>query len=167
MSGLESLKLQILTMAAMKGDSISSMIYSFLLVTVIEYIFSFVPFIKGIIETRANDYFKKVSSDISIATNIVLSEKPKEKTSSIFFSRKYDNPEGEGNTKNINSYESADCLLEIMTQLDSCKHLVCDKFFYVNHHEIIEISSKIFMQIIKIEKDSKGGLRYINFDLFI
>ncbi len=163
MSGLESLKLQILTMAAMKGDSISSMIYSFLLVTVIEYIFSFIPFIKGIIETRANEYFRKVSSDISIATNIVLSEKPKEKTSSIFFSRKYD--EGVNDGKNINVYESADCLLEIMTQLDSCKHLVCDKFFYVNHHEIIEISSKIFMQVIKIDKIEKG-LRYINFELF-
>jgi len=164
MSGLESLKLQILTMAAMKGDSISSMIYSFLLVTVIEYIFSFIPFVKGIIETRANEYFRKVSSDISIATNIVLSEKPKEKTSSIFFSRKYD--EGVNDGKNLNSYESADCLLEIMTQLDSCKHLVCDKFFYVNHHEIIEISSKIFMQIKKIEKHSKGGLLFIDFELF-
>jgi SpoVK/Ycf46/Vps4 family AAA+-type ATPase len=52
-----------------------------------------------------------------------------------------------------------------MTELDSCKHVVCDNFFYVNHHDIIEISPKIFMQVTKIEKN-KNSLSQINFELF-
>ena len=41
MTGLEGLKSQILTMSLMKGDSIQSMIYSFLIVTLVEYVFAF------------------------------------------------------------------------------------------------------------------------------
>jgi hypothetical protein len=164
MTGLEGLKSQILTMSLMKGDSIQSMIYSFLLVTLVEYIFAFIPLLKTVIDSKVNDYFKKAT--VSIAT---LSDKPKEKTASINFSRMYDkgdNNTQDSNRSNSNTYETADCLLEIMTQLDSCKHVVCDTFFYVNHHEIIEISPKVMMQVTKIEKGTKGGLQSINFELF-
>jgi hypothetical protein len=163
MAGLEGLKSQILTMSLMKGDSTYNMIYSFLIVTLVEYIFAFVPLLKTIIEGKVNEYFKKATVSIAI-----LSDKPKEKTASINFSRLYDKGEN-NNTQDkagSNTYETADCLLEIMTQLDSCKHVVCDTFFYVNHHEIIEISPKVMMQVTKLEKGAKGGLVSIAFELF-
>jgi hypothetical protein len=166
MAGLEGLKSQILTMSMMKGDSTYNMIYSFLIVTLVEYIFAFIPLIKTFIESKINEYFKKASQSISIASN--LTNKPLEKTSSINFSRLYDSNNNNNNQDKVvsNNYETADCLLEIMTQLDSCKHVVCDTFFYVNHHETIEISPKVMMQVTKIEKGSKGGLSSIQFELF-
>lgn len=161
-SGLEGLKSQILTMSLMKGDSTYNMIYSFLIVTLVEYIFAFIPLIKMFIESKINEYFKKAT--VSIAT---LTDKPREKTASINFSRIYDKGENTQDNKVVsNTYETADCLLEIMTQLDSCKHVVCDTFFYVNHHETIEISPKVMMQVTKIEKGTKGGLQTISFELF-
>lgn len=168
MSGLDNLKSQILTMSLMKGDSISSMIYSFLLVSIIEKLFSFIPFIQAVIETKINEYFKKASQNISIASISDSSSKPREKTSSIFFSRIYEtnnNNDNDGNKQRTSNYENADCLLELMTQLDSCKHIVCHKFFYVNHHNTIEISPKIFMQVVKIEK-GKDSPTKIDFELF-
>ena len=95
MTGLEGLKSQILTMALMKGDSTYNMIYSFLLVTLVEYIFAFVPLIKVFIEGKINEYFKKAT--VSIAT---LSDKPREKTASINFSRLYDNNTNNNNQDN-------------------------------------------------------------------
>lgn len=168
MTGLEGLKSQILTMSLMKGDNISSMIYSFILVTIIEYIFAFIPLLKSFAETEINQYFKKASENISIASTLNLNDKKLEKTSSIIFSRKYDKGEISQDTNKLisSSYETADCLLEIMTQLDSCKHVVCDSFFYVNHHETVEISPKIMMKITKIEKHAKSGLSSIEFELF-
>ncbi len=50
-TGLDSLKQQILTMSMIKGDSIGSLIYSFLLVTVIEHLFSFLPLIKEVVQS--------------------------------------------------------------------------------------------------------------------
>jgi len=164
MTGLEGLKSQILTMSMMKGDSTYNMIYSFLIVTLVEYIFAFIPLIKTFIEAKINEYFKKASQSISVATN--LTNKPREKTASINFSRLYDNNNNNNNNQDkvvSNNYETADCLLELMTQLDSCKHVVCDTFFYVNHHETIEISPKVMMQVTKIEKGAKGGLSLIQF----
>jgi len=167
MAGLEGLKSQILTMSMMKGDSTYNMIYSFLIVTLVEYIFAFIPLIKTFIEAKINEYFKKASQSISVAT---LTCKPLEKTSSINFSRLYDNNNNNNNNQDnkvvSNNYETADCLLELMTQLDSCKHVICDTFFYVNHHETIEISPKVMMQVTKIEKGNKGGLQSIQFELF-
>lgn len=160
-AGLEGLKSQILTMSLMKGDSTYNMIYSFLIVTLVEYIFAFIPLIKTFIEAKINEYFKKAS--VSIAT---ISDKPKEKLSSINFSRLYDKGDNNNDNKVSTSYETADCLLEIMTQLDSCRHVVCDTFFYVNHHNTVEISPKVMMQVTKIEKGTKGGLLSINFELF-
>lgn len=163
--GLEGLKSQILTMSLMKGDSTYNMIYSFLIVTLVEYIFAFIPLIKTFIEAKINEYFKKASENISIATSAL--NKPREKTSSINFSRLYDKNDNTQDNKTVSTnYETADCLLEIMTQLDSCKHVVCDTFFYVNHHDTIEISPKVMMQVTKIEKGTKGGLMSIHFDLF-
>jgi hypothetical protein len=112
------------------------MIYSFLLVTLVEYIFAFIPLIKTVIDSKVNEYFKKASQSISVAT---LSDKPLEKTASINFSRIYDNNTNNNQDNKVvsNNYETADCLLEIMTQLDNLSKSLVDCIKNVNSEVII------------------------------
>ena len=60
-TGLDSLKQQILTISMMKGDSITSLIYSFLFVTIIEHLFGFFPMIKELIQGTISKYLKKTT----------------------------------------------------------------------------------------------------------
>jgi hypothetical protein len=152
---LDALKTQVLAMSAVKGDSISSLITSFIIVTLIEQLFGFVPLLKELIIGYIDQFKTKVST---VAKSQL--DTTKEKSSSISFSRIYNSDSG-----NALDYEVADCLIELATSLDNSKSLVCTKFYYIKHCKEIMINNKISIQFTKIhEKD--GIVALIDFDIF-
>ncbi len=173
MASLESLKQQMLTMSAIKGDSITMMIYSFLLITLIEHLFSFIPIIKTFLETIISSYFKKAKEKVSTSIKSTGVD-TKIKQSSIIFKRPYSIQNGSQSqvtTQNQNNqdksvvYETADCIIELISTLDNSKSVVCNKFFYIKHHDVIEINNKVCFQILKIKEDV-DDISNIEFELF-
>lgn len=173
MASLESLKQQMLTMSAIKGDSITMMIYSFLLITLIEHLFSFIPIIKTFLETIITSYFNKAKEKVSntVKTSGINTKK---KQSSIIFKRPYSVQSGgqpQPTNQNQNNqdksvvYETADCIIELISTLDNSKSVVCNKFFYIKHHDIIEINNKVCFQILKIKEDV-DDISNIEFEIF-
>jgi ATPase family associated with various cellular activities (AAA) len=170
-TGLDSLKQQILTMSMVKGDSITSIIYSFILVTIIEHLFGFIPIFKELVESILTRYLKKTSEIVSnkISTPLIS----REKTSSIFFKRSFiaqqsssNNGVSSGNSSNTNIiFEAADALIELVSKSDNTKSVVNNKFFYVTHHNVIELNPKIFFQINTV-KEQNDEITAINFELF-
>jgi hypothetical protein len=164
------LKQQLITMSAIKGDSISSMLYSFIVLMIVEQIFKFLPLLEAFMKKKLEKYFNDATLSIasSVGQNLNLSI-VREKTSSIYFTRIYENNKSnEGNIQDLNTvgvYDRTDCLIELVTNLDKSKHVSFNMMFYVRHHEVIEINNKIMFQVKKFQ-DSDKGLTKLEFELF-
>jgi len=164
------LKQQLIAMSAIKGDSIASMIYSFVVLMIVEQIFKFLPLLETFMKKKLESYFNDATQSIasSVGQNLNLSI-AKEKTSSIYFTRIYENNKSsEGPQLDLNSvgvHDRTDCLIELITNLDKSKHVSYNMMFYVRHHEVIEITNKIMFQVKKFT-DSDKGLSKLEFEIF-
>ena len=169
-TGLDSLKQQILTISMVKGDSITSLIYSFLFVTIIEHLFGFFPMIKELIQGTISKYLKKTTETLSSKVTKQLISR--EKSSSIFFKRSFVAAQSSSGNNGAGSsssstmvFEAADALIELVSKSDNAKSVVNNKFFYITHHNIIEINPKVFFQITLV-KEHNDEITAIDFELF-
>jgi AAA+ superfamily predicted ATPase len=166
---LDMLKQQIITMSAIKGDSITTMMYSFLVIAIIEQIFKFTPLIESLIKQKMEEYFNKAKHKIS--EKIEIDSPLKEKTSSIIFTRAYETQKSENNNNggnlvdDLNLYDKADAILDMVVNLNKSKHIVFNKMFYIKHHNTIELNNKVMFEV-KAFKENDKGLLEIKFELY-
>ena len=168
---LDSLKSQILAMSAVKGDDISSMIKSFLLISLVEHLFGFLPMFKDLINVIIKKYTDALKSKV---TTVTIQKLDRPLLSRISYLRSYKSENIAANSsnqsnqnQNVNEFETQDCLLELAMSMDNTKHLVCSKISYVRHNEIIELTPKVNMQVVKLtENVGSGQIELIEFDLF-
>ena len=168
---MDMLKQQILAMAALKGDSIGSMIYSFIILMIFEHLFKFVPLIEAFIKLKINHYFEKATTTISSVADLKIETK-KEKMSSIMFTRVYTTghvQESSNNSQDIQEtilYEKADCILEHVVNLEKSKFITFNKMFYVKHHDEIQIVfDKILFKMIELMENDKG-IQRVQFEIY-
>lgn len=171
MSGsMDQLKSQLLAISAIKGDSISMILYSFLIVTLVEHLFSFIPLFRSFVEGWIHAYFQKAKEKVS--TKLSASSIPSVKTSSILFKRTYQSStspapnqmQPQTQDKHI-LYEAADTIIEWIAQHDQSKSIVCNKFFYVRHFDVIPLTPQVKFQITKFKEENED-ITYLEFELF-
>lgn len=159
---LDALKNQLLTVSLVKGDGIHNMIFGFLFVVFIEQIFSLLPQIKSWTQKYLDAKVQQV------ANTVVPGVVQKEKTANIFYKRfwpKQQQAESGKDTRSAQSYEVADILIELVAGLDNTKDLVCNKFYYVTHKNVITINPHVFFQIHKVV-ETDADMAAIEFEIF-
>jgi hypothetical protein len=133
-------------------------IYTFLMLTVFEFLIKYVTqgieFIKNILEAK---FKRKFSDTLSKNMPSVLNTDPNE----IEFERKFTNK-----TKS-EDYIKVDSILHHITSLPHIKKIIYSRSAYlINYKENVAIDDKIFFQLSKIENDAEGEIASIGFKIF-
>ena len=133
-------------------------IYTFLLLTIFEFIIKYITqgieFGKNILEAK---FKKKFSDTLSKNMPDVLNTDPNE----IEFERKFTNK-----TKS-EDFNKVDAILHHITSLPHIKKIIYSRSTYlINYKENVAIDDKIFFQLSKIENDAEGEIVAISFKIF-
>ena len=163
----DMIKQQLIAMSVVKGDSMISMIYSFIMLMFVEQIFKFMPLVETAMKKKMEEYFNKATESIAEKVNVNI-QTSREKTASIYFTRIYDvngNKESNPELNEVGIYDRTDCLIELVVGLDKSKHVSFNRMFYIRHHEVVEINQKVLFQVQKFQ-DTEKGLAKLEFELF-
>jgi DNA polymerase III delta prime subunit len=161
---MDMLKSQLLTITAMKGgnssndNGIMNAIYGIMLLSLVEQIFKYLPFIGAFIKKYTEEYFKKKYRSMNIINTIsTLSNLEK---SSIILERSYGEKDNNANSEYVES------ILEYVSKLPNIKYLKYRNRFFVSHKDEFTIEENIFGKCLEIvENPESGELERITFQI--
>ena len=177
MSDFDALKSQILAIMTVKSDgsSINNILYTFVVMSIIQWIFKVLPNIGEKATKLAENYLEKSTKLNSnnllnkLDSKLSKSEAFNQIKSSIIFKRIFNSNSNTNNQQNTTTnafdYEICDALLEKMASLDNVKSLEFNKIYYINHKEEFQIEKDINAKMLKIELSTTGDLQSIEFVL--
>ena len=152
---MDMLKSQLLTITAMKGGSsqndngIMNAVYGIMLLSLVEQIFKYLPFIGAFIKKYSEEYFKKKYKSMNIINTI--STLSNAETSSIILERTY------GEKDNNSNSEYVESILEYVSKLPNIKYLKYRNRFFVSHKDEFTIEENIFGKCLEIIQDVETG----------
>ena len=179
-SDFDTLKSQIMAIMTVKSsssnsgnDSINNILYTFIVMSMIQWCFKIIPSCLEFIKKQTQDYIESKSKNVK-GLNILnkidtTNNKPNEITSSIVFKRNYKasntvNPNGTIVNTNID-YECCDALLEKMASLNTVKSLEYNKIYYIKHKNEFVLDKNINAKMLHVDINPEGDLQYIEFVL--
>ncbi len=176
-SDFDTLKSQIMAIMTVKSssssnenDSINNILYTFIIMSIIQWCFKIIPSCVEFIKKQTHDYIESKSKHIKGLTILNKNDtinKPNEITSSIVFKRSYKSTNivsGNGTVVNTNlDYECCDALLEKMASLNTVKSLEYNKIYYINHKNEFILDKNINAKMLHIDINPEGDLQYIEF----
>jgi DNA polymerase III delta prime subunit len=152
---MDMLKSQLLTITAMKGgnsasdNGIMNAVYGIMLLTLVEQIFKYLPFIGAFIKKYTEEYFKKKYKSINIINTIsTLSNLEK---SSIILERTYAEKDNNSNSEYVES------ILDYVSKLPNIKYLKYRNRFFISHKDEFTIQENIFGKCLEILQDPETG----------
>ncbi len=158
------LKSQILTITAMKGgnsqndNGIMNAVYGIMLLSLVEQIFKYLPFIGAFIKKYSEEYFKKKYRSMNIINTI--STMSNLETSSIILERSYGEKDNNANSEYVES------ILDYVSKLPNIKYLKYRNRFFVSHKDEFTIEDNIFGKCLEIvENPESGELERITFQI--
>jgi DNA polymerase III delta prime subunit len=161
---MDMLKSQILTITAMKGgnsqndNGIMNAVYGIMLLSLVEQIFKYLPFIGAFIKKYSEEYFKKKYRSMNIINTI--STMSNLETSSIILERSYGEKDNNANSEYVES------ILDYVSKLPNIKYLKYRNRFFVSHKDEFTIEDNIFGKCLEIvENPESGELERITFQI--
>ena len=149
---MDQLKTQLMTIFAIKGgnnDSIMSLIYGMILLSILDQFIKSLPVITTFLTHTGTYIFKK---------HVVIPKITSDITARIIFEQYYNN----NNKKEDNV---TDAILDYICKQDNTTDLIYNKFYIANKENSFDLSSDIKVKII--EKNFKEGeIQSIKFEIF-
>ncbi len=165
---LTQLKTQVMTMFMINNNrdhsgsnSIHSIIYTMLLMNVIEAVFRNAPGVFARAQQWIWSYFMRKTQQAKFAVPMLGGPEKKEETASITLIRKYS--KSDANNKCI---EKVDGIIEYLCNTNASKHIQLDQRYTLNTTDFIEINSNITAKVLDIRYNEQGDLENIHIRLF-
>ncbi len=160
---LSQLKTQIMTMFMMKGGNsdIYTIVYSMLLMNLVEWIFRHAPAVITTIQTLATGYFKPKREAWMPLMN--TSKTDKELFNSVSMMRVFSN-DAEKQDKMTNIYvEKIDAVIDFLCSLDNAKHVRMDTRYTLSGTEEMELTPLLKARV----KETRGAEDSSTMEIFI
>lgn len=163
---LTHLKTQILTMFMMSPNrsggqqDIFAILYSMLIMNMIEALFKFLPDIVTTMQTFSTGYLK-TKKDL-LLPNIDMNDKDKKALNSITMSRIYSDTDKGENSNNI-YVEKVDAVLDYICSLDNSKHIRIDTRININTNSEIELTPTLKAKVKESSQDEGKGVDVVIF----
>ncbi len=179
-SDFDTLKSQIMAIMTVKSsasngnssDSINNILYTFIVMSIIQWCFKIIPTATEFIKKQTQDYIDsktKNSKGLHILNIVDTTNKSTEIKSSIIFKRSYkpsNTVSNNGTVINTNlDYECCDALLEKMASLNTVKSLEYNKIYYIRHKHEFVLDKNINAKMLHVDINPDGDLQYIEFIL--
>jgi SpoVK/Ycf46/Vps4 family AAA+-type ATPase len=146
-SGMDMLMSQMTGMAMMKGNvDFQSLLWTMFVVLFLQKIIGYMPKIGEFISKRIEGYMKKSTSAIIDLPN---SDPTKKETSSIIYTRSYDNDDStKTRVKLPKDYIVADSILDCACKNDNAISLRSNGMYYVNHSNEVSLGDGVFFKLL-------------------
>ncbi len=161
---LSQLKTQVMTMMMVNKSSnnndIYSIIYTMLMVNVIEYIFKGAPYMWQQFCLFMKDTFLKKTNDI---VKFIPDIKSNEPVYSITLLRNYDKSNSSDSNVNI---DKVDSVIEYICNISTITQIKLDKRYSINTKEDIQVTPQIRAKMNNIAMDDKGEISIIELIIY-
>ena len=151
---MDTLKTQILTLTALKGDGIFTAVWSIIMLGFVERLLQILPRIGTWIQG-----WTRQRIDNSVVPLIASKGTEKrERTASVLIERDY--------TRESATADFVDAIIDHLTRLTSVKHLKYRTTYFVVHKEEFPVSEEIMARCTRAEVSQEGDMEQIAYELY-
>lgn len=146
-NGMDMLMSQMTGMAMMKGNvDFQSLLWTMFVVLFLQRAMSYLPKIAEELTKRFDDYMKK---NTRIITDIHSTDPDKHETSSIIYTRTYDNDDStRTRVKLPKDYIVADSILDCACKNDNAISLRSNGMYYVDHSNEVNLGDGVYFRLL-------------------
>ena len=141
-------------------QDIFAILYSMLIMNIIEALFKFLPDLVAALQTFSNGYLK-TKKDL-LLPNIDMTDKDKKALNSITMSRIYSDTDKGENSNNV-YVEKVDAVLDYICSLDNSKHIRIDTRININTNNEIELTPTLKAKVKESSQDEGKGVDVVIF----
>lgn len=141
------------------SDEFSALLYTMVMMHVIEAIFRGAPAFFGRLQDAVWRYLARKSQTVSFGVPMLTGKEKRVETASITLVRKYAK-------KDNNPYiEKVDAIIEHLCNVNTSKHIQLDQRYTLNTSDDVQVSPHITAKVQQVDYDEEGDLDYIKIKL--